>query len=100
MKLKVSNLVDNDGINAANQFVIEINGVIYFQSSETPIAKIGRNRRITFSKDWINSGHTRKYLYIFMQRYSPLRYIDSKKDVLEAIENGLIDVVEKIIFKL
>ena len=87
MKLKVSSIQNN-------QYIIEFNTELYFQSYDTLIAKIENNGEITLSDDWNYSRTTSKYLYKFLRTYSSFYWIKSKKDILKLIKDNEIRVVK------
>ena len=90
----ISNLINNKGNAAANQFVINKNGIVYFQSYESPICRI-ENNKVTLTSDWDYSNTTRKHLYIFLeQNYKGyllnLSRESKRKSILAAIEKKSI----------
>lgn len=94
--MRISNLVNDNGKHAVNQFLVETTERIYFQSYERIIAvKDNNNGKITLSQDWDYSKTTSKHLYIWLRDYTRHR-VSGRNDVAELIENGTIKVVEKI----
>lgn len=94
--MRISNLVNDNGKHAVNQFLVETTERIYFQSYERIIAvKDNNNGKITLSQDWDYSKTTSKHLYIWLRDYTRHR-VSGRDDVAELIENGTIKVVEKI----
>lgn len=94
--MRISNLVNDNGNHAVNQFLVETTERTYFQSYETIIAvKDNNNGNITLSQDWCNSKTTSKHLYIWLRDYTR-HHVSGQDDVVELIENGTIKVVEKI----
>lgn len=94
--MRISNLVNDNGKHAANQFLVEMVEKTYFQSYETIIAvKDNNNGKITLSQDWDYSKTTSKHLYIWLRDYTR-HHVSGHDDVVELIENGTIKVVEKI----
>ena len=94
--MKISNLINNNGNPAPNQFVIKNNGgnLIYFQSYDSMIARYDRDtRKLYVSPYWDYSNTTRKHFYIFLRRYTP--YCATRKEVVRLINNGTIVVVEE-----
>ena len=59
--MKVTNFYDNK-----NQFIIEGEKGIYFQSYESIVAKIEKNGILKLGTDWDFSKTTLKYLYKFI----------------------------------
>ena len=84
----VRQLINNNGNPAANQFIIDTESAVYFQSYESVICKI-KGTSIVLSLDWDYSNTTRKYLYQFLNRMGYYNY-SSKKDILKAIKEGEI----------
>ena len=72
MKIQVKNLTSSNGNLVPNQFEINANGVYYFQSYETIIAKIDERKyfknSITLDINALNySRTTSKYLYKWLR---------------------------------
>lgn len=68
--MKVRNIIsERSGRPVANQFVIEHDGKVYFQSYNSRCAVVD-NGKLTLGSDWDYSNTTRKYLYIFMREYA------------------------------
>lgn len=68
--MKVRNIIsERSGRPVANQFVIEHDGKVYFQSYESLCAVV-ENGRLTLGRDWDYSVTTMKHLYTFMQEYA------------------------------
>ena len=89
--MKVSNLINNNGNPAANQFVITHNGATYFQSYNSVIAKY-ENGQLTITPRWDYSVTTRKHFYIFLRQYTYLNPI--RECVLRGIADGSIKMVQ------
>lgn len=90
----ISNLINNNGNAAANQFVIKKKNVLYFQSYESPICRI-KDNKVTLTSDWDFSNTTRKHLYIFLEQNYMGRLLNlsresKRKSILAAIEKKLI----------
>ena len=67
MKVKVQNMISNRGNAIANQLEIYADGVKYFQSYNTIIAKIEKGHKITLDTNALDySRTTSKYLYLFL----------------------------------
>lgn len=64
----VENIISDSGNAIPNQFVVKINGAIYFQSYDSVVAKY-ENDVVTLGPMWDFSNTTRKYLYIFLHNY-------------------------------
>lgn len=96
MKLQIENLVNDNNNHAVNQFVVKLNGNVFYQSYDTVIAKKDKEGKITLASDWDCSKTTRKHLYIWLRDNTSFRYVEKEKDVIDAINNGLIKVVETL----
>lgn len=96
MKLQIENLVNDNNNHAVNQFVVKINGNVFFQSYDTIIAKKDAKGKVTLSSYWNYSKTTRKHLYIWMRDNTSFRYVENEKDIIDAVENGLIKVVPSL----
>ena len=67
MSVRVQNVISSRGNAIANQFEIYVDGVKYFQSYSTIIARIGRGHKITLDTNALDySKTTSKYLYLFL----------------------------------
>lgn len=82
----VSNLINDNGNAAANQFIIRTPKAIYFQSYQSVVAKIDKNSNLILSENWGYSNTTRKHLYIFLRMYG-YDYLCSAKDMRKAIKD-------------
>ena len=94
--MKVSNLINNNGNPAPNQFVITNNGgnLIYFQSYDSVIARYDKNsQKLYISELWNYAKTTSKHFYIFIEDYTCYR--GNRKSVLENIANGTFAVVDE-----
>lgn len=60
---------ERSGREVANQFVIEANDEIFFQSYDSTIAKIGKDD-VTLGADYNYSVTTSKYLRQFLEEYA------------------------------
>lgn len=97
-KLKVENLTSSrSGCAVANQFIIfdYTNGIITFQSYTSCIAKYNMNtEKLILYPKYNYSRTTSKYLYQFFKEYTDCN-ITCKKELEEAINNGIIQLVEE-----
>ena len=67
MRVKMQNMISNRGNAIANQLEIYVDGVKYFQSYNTIIAKIEKGHKITLDTNALDySRTTSKYLYLFL----------------------------------
>ena len=92
----VTNLINDNGYAARNQYVIKGEKGVYFQSYNSIIAKVDKRKKITLTYMWDYSNTTRKHLYIFLrqQGFTDLNY---KKDIVKASKEGKITEVQKMI---
>ena len=71
--LKVRNMEGSSGKEVANQFIIENNDNVYFQSYKSVCAKYNKKtKKLTVGRDWDYSMTTRKYLYKFIADETPI----------------------------
>ena len=67
MKTKVSQMINNNGNAAANQFIITEKNKVVFQSYRTIIAEEHNNGKIVLDSNALDySRTTSKHLYIFL----------------------------------
>ena len=79
--MKVQNMVNNRGNTIPNQFIIQNNGRIYFQSYNSIIACKNVSGKIELDKDyWDYSVTTGKYRNIFLG--------ETKKETEKKIKSG------------
>ena len=82
LKIKVKNMISNNGNEVPNQFIIKTDKGNYFQSYKTVIAFVGDNSIILDDNALNYSKTTSKYLY---------QFLDMKKDeILLKIGEGKI----------
>ena len=68
--VKVSNMIsERSGREVANQFVVQVNDDIFFQSYDSTIVKIGKDG-VTLGDNYNYSVTTSKYLRQFMEKYA------------------------------
>ena len=91
MNYNVSNIINNNGNAAANQFVIKTAKATYFQSYDSVVAKI-ENGKVFVSSYWDYSNTTRKHLYIFLSDYG-FSHLCSAKEMRKAIKSGEVNMV-------
>lgn len=92
----VTNLINDNGYAARNQYVIKGEKGVYFQSYNSIIAKVDKRKKITLTYMWDYSNTTRKHLYIFL-RQQGFTDLNCKKDIVKAIKEGKITEVQKMI---
>lgn len=96
MKLTIENLINDNNNHAVNQFVVKLNGNVYYQSYDTIIAKLDTKGNVTLSESWKVSKTTKKHLYIWLRDMTNFIYIRNEKDVIYEIENNHIKVVKSL----
>jgi len=95
MKVRVWNLCSpRTNREVPNQFVIQADGCLYFQSYETLIAKKCGDK-VYVTPMWDYSRTTAKYFYEFLRKYTQF-YVTSKKEVEILIADGFIKEVESL----
>lgn len=90
----VSNLINDNGNAAANQFVIKTPKATYFQSYYSVVAKIDKKGNLILSKDWDYSNTTLKHLYMFLRMYG-YDHLCCAKDMRKAIKDKEV-VLKKV----
>jgi hypothetical protein len=95
----VSNMINENGNAAANQFIINYGDKVVFQSYKTRIACIQKDKVYIVPNAVVKRGEalessftTRKHLYIFLRKHCGL-WIDDIRDLKAAIKCG--DVILK-----
>ena len=97
--IRISQLINDKGNGANNQFVVETDKGTYFQSYDTIIAFVPNNSdEIVLSEDWEYSKTTSKHLYIFLMDCTKF-YVNQRKDILRGIKEKKLKVVEKLSYK-
>ena len=82
----VQNIIGFQGNAVVNQFVINTENAIYFQSYRSVVCRIDRQtKQVVLSSHWDYSTTTSKYLYKFLRDNGI--YVYSKKDVLSKIKS-------------
>lgn len=79
--MKLTNLLSSNGTVVPNQFKIEVDNVVYFQSYESIIVKIENGQTYLDSAYWDYSRTTSKYRNIFLG--------EDKKRTEHKIKNGI-----------
>lgn len=90
--MKISNLVNERGNRVANQFVIENENSIAFQSYDSMVCEIrpasmGFEKVVVLGKDWDYSRTTMKHLNGFLKQNN-LEFLAGAKNIREALERG------------
>lgn len=84
----VRQLTNNNGNPVANQFIINTNKAVYFQSYNSVVCKLdGIN--VILSLHWDYSNTTRRHLYSFLIRNGYYNF-SSAKNIRKAIKEGYI----------
>ena len=94
--LNVRNMKSSKGNLVANQFVIEINGCVYFQSYQSIIAKVEdteQGKELTLGSNCDYSRTTTKYLQLFLRAYCWKFAGLSHKEMQKLIDNKTINYV-------
>lgn len=82
----VQNIIGFQGNAVVNQFVINTENAIYFQSYRSVVCRIDRQtKQVVLSSHWDYSTTTSKYLYKFLRDNGI--YVYNKKDVLSKIKS-------------
>ncbi len=91
--MKIYNLLGRSGRAVPNQFVVENNQTIIFQSYESICAIYYKNtKKLAFGEDWDYSRTTVKYLHQFLDEYVPLPYHNkSTKELRKMVSDGVIE---------
>jgi hypothetical protein len=92
--MRVMNLESAKGNKIPNQFTIHNEGVSYFQSYNSLIAKytcVDGNMVLTLGSDWDYSVTTLKYLYIWLDEncWSLYHNLEKKKSGKSTIQNAI-----------
>ena len=93
--INVYQMINDRNNPAANQIIIEVGNNIFFQSYSTMIAKYDKDK-VYATDDWDYSKTTAKHFYIFLRDYCGKCSVRCKEDVKWMIENGEIEIVDKI----
>jgi hypothetical protein len=89
----ISQLINDNGNPAANQFIVKTKKATYFQSYESVVCKLDGNN-IVLSDDWDYSNTTRKHLYMFL-RQNGYYDLSSAKDIRKAIKEKRV-ILKKV----
>lgn len=89
----VSNMLSSKGNKVANQFIIEFDNFIVFQSYNTLIAVYDHENDVMYQDIEKYSMTTSKYLNMFIREYQPLHISKVKNNTLhKIIERGQVNV--------
>lgn len=90
LEITVSNMVNDNGNDAVNQFVIRDGNLLMFQSYSSLIAVVNyTTKEIVLGEDWDYSKTTGKHRNIFFRDYANIPDLASKKGIENALKNGL-----------
>ena len=89
----ISQLINDNGNPAANQFIVKTKKATYFQSYESVVCKLDGNN-IVLSDDWDYSNTTRKHLYMFL-RQNGYYDLSSAKEIQKAIKEKRV-ILKKV----
>ena len=90
--MNISNLINERGNKATNQFVIKNGNIVAFQSYDSVVCEIrpagmGFEKVVVLGKDWNYSRTTTKHLGNFLKQNN-LEYLAGAKNIREALERG------------
>ena len=85
--VQIKNMVSASGNSVANQFLILENGVRYFKSYNSMIAK-WNGTILVLGRDWDYSRTTLKYLKIFMEDFTSFK--TEKANIQKQIDDSTI----------
>ena len=95
--IKISQLINDNNNPAANQFIIEVNNGVIFQSYDTIIAFYDkRNSKVYVTQDWDYSNTTRKHFYIFLRDYCKACGNIRRKDIEYEFKQGKYELVSNL----
>lgn len=100
-KVKVHNMISvRSGRPVANQFIVKIGNVLYFQSYKSVVCVVDKtNHLVCFGRDWDYSVTTRKYLYQFLDE-NGIELPDGKSgtdSIRKGIKQGLFSYDPELI---
>lgn len=95
--IKISQLINDNNNPAANQFIIEVNNGVIFQSYNSVIAFYNKNNgKVYVTEDWDYSNTTRKHFYIFLRDYCKACGNIRRKDIEYEFEQGKYELVSNL----
>ena len=95
--IKISQLINGNNNPAANQFIIEVNNGVIFQSYNSVIAFYNKNNgKVYVTEDWDYSNTTRKHFYIFLRDYCKACGNIRKKDIEYEFKQGKYELVSNL----
>ena len=88
--IKAEQLINDRGNGATNQFALYVDNIIAFQSYDSTIAVVDRDKKtVVLYPDWDYSKTTGKHRNIFFRDYANIPDLASKKGIENALKNGL-----------
>lgn len=95
--IRISQLINDNNNPAANQFIIEVNNGVIFQSYDSVIAFYDKNNgKVYVTEDWAYSNTTRKHFYIFLRDYCNACGNIRKKDIEYELKQGKYELVSEL----
>ena len=95
--IKISQLINDNNNPAANQFIIEVNNGVIFQSYNSVIAFYNKNNgKVYVTEDWDYSNTTRKHFYIFLRDYCKACPNIRKTDIEYEFKQGKYELVSNL----
>ena len=95
--IKISQLINDNNNPAANQFIIEVNNGVIFQSYNSVIDFYNKNNgKVYVTEDWDYSNTTRKHFYIFLRDYCKACGNIRKKDIEYEFKQGKYELVSNL----
>ena len=95
--IKISQLINDNNNPAANQFIIEVNNGVIFQSYNSVIAFYNKNNgKVYVTEDWDYSNTTRKHFYIFLRDYCKACGNIRKNDIEYEFKQGKYELVSNL----
>lgn len=96
MRIRISNIINNNGNASPNQFVVHTDNGTYFQSFDTVIAVKRRDGVFLDRTALLQSNVTIKHLYIFLTKHVFFYEVDRKliqnhlaKGYIKYADNGI-----------
>lgn len=83
--MKISNMLSTKNNKVANQFIIEFDNYVAFQSYNTLIAVYSYENDVLYQDENFYSRTTSKYLNMFINEYQPLTISKVENSVLHRI---------------
>lgn len=95
--INISQLINDNNNPAVNQFIIEVNKGVVFQSYGSIIAFYDKsNSKVYLTEDWDYSNTTRKHFFIFLRDYCKAYGNIRKKDIEYELKQGKYELVSEL----